>query len=74
MFWLNMDYPTGIWKLHVDSCRFCVPEETMNKGVDEVKEHGCWMSFESFAEARAYFKDKSRSGSIWQPCKVCKPE
>jgi hypothetical protein len=69
-----MDYPTGLWKLHVDSCRFCVPEETVNKGVNEVKEHGGWMSFELFSEVEAYYKENSKSDSIWQPCKVCKPE
>jgi hypothetical protein len=73
MFWLNVDYPTGIWKLHLDSCRFCVPEETINKGVDEIKDHGGWMSFDSYEKADSYFKENSKSDSIWQPCKVCNP-
>jgi len=74
MFWLNIDYPTGLWKLHVESCRFCDPSETVNKGVDDIKEHGGWISFSSMNEAKTYFKEKSVSDSIWQPCKVCKPE
>ena len=73
MFWLNVDYPTGIWKLHVDSCRFCVPEETVNKGVNIIKNHGAWISFEGHEEAETYFKENSKSDSIWQPCKVCNP-
>lgn len=73
MYWLNIDYPTGLWKLHIDSCRFCKPEETINKGVNKIKDHGAWMSFKSFEEAEKYFKNKSESDSIWQPCKVCDP-
>jgi hypothetical protein len=74
MFWLNIDYPTWIWKLHNEYCRFCVPEETVNKGVDELKEHGGWMSFESYEKAEKYFKEHSANNSIWQPCKVCNPD
>lgn len=73
MFWLNVDYPTWIWKLHVDSCRFCTPEETGNKGINVLKEHGAWMSFNTVDEAKEYFKINSNPESIWQPCKVCKP-
>ena len=32
MFWLNVDRPTGVWKLHKNTCRFCKPRETLNKG------------------------------------------
>lgn len=73
MFWLNVDYPTGLWKLHLDLCRFCAPEETINKGVDKIKDHGGWMSFQSYEEAYAFFKENSNPDSIWQPCKVCDP-
>jgi len=66
--------PTWIWKLHVDSCRFCVPEETVNKGVNMLKDHGGWMSFKSFDEAKKYFDENSKPNSIWQPCKACNPE
>lgn len=73
MLWINVDYPTGLWKLHEDSCRFCDPVETLNKGVNEFKDHGAWVSFKSYSDAKDYFDENSRDGSIWQPCKVCDP-
>ena len=54
MFWLNMDISTGLWKLHVDSCRFCNPVETRFKGVNDLKKKGAWISFESAEEAKEY--------------------
>jgi tetrahydrodipicolinate N-succinyltransferase len=74
MFWLNRDISTGLWKLHVDSCRFCNPVETRFKGVNEMKKKGAWISFESAEEAKEYFKKNSEQDSIWQPCKTCNPE
>jgi hypothetical protein len=74
MFWLNVNYPTGIWKLHTGSCRYCKPVETLVKGVNEIKENGAWISFESPVKARIYFEKNSKNDSIWQPCKACKPE
>ena len=46
----------------------------MNKGVNMLKDHGGWMSFKSFDEAKKYFDENSKPNSIWQPCKACNPE
>lgn len=73
MFWLNVNYITGIWKLHESSCRYCKPVENMFKGVNEIKKNGGWINFESASKALAYFEKNSKNDSIWQPCKACKP-
>lgn len=73
MLWLNVDYPTGLWKLHRDSCRFCDPVETLNKGVNTLEDNGGWISFKSYDDAEKCFETNSGDDSIWQPCKVCDP-
>ena len=74
MYWLNIDYPTGLWKLHLESCRYCNPSETVRKGVNKFKAHGAWVNFESFEKAALYFKESREHDSIWQPCKTCNPK
>ena len=74
MYWLNVDYSTSLWKLHLESCRYCKPVETDKKGVNLFKEHGSWLSFNTFPEAETYFKESSVEPRIWQPCKTCHPE
>jgi len=72
MFWLNIDYPTSICKLHHESCRYCTPESTVMKKVNEMGPNGGWVSFDNPQEAKEYFEE-NEADRIWQPCKVCKP-
>lgn len=72
MYWLNIDYSTSICKLHKESCRYCTPNPTVMKKVNEIGLNGGWFSFEKPENAKEYF-DKREGERIWQPCKVCKP-
>ncbi len=74
MFWINVDRPTGAWKLHKEACRFCKPKETKNKGVEELKQDGGWIQVNSYKTASDFFKTNHIHNEYWQPCKVCKPE
>jgi len=74
MFWLNIDRPTGVWKIHKESCRFCVPQETKNKGLNELKKDGGWIQKESIESAYTYFNKDHNHNEYWQPCKECRPE
>jgi len=74
MFWLNVDRPTGVWKIHKDSCRFCRPQETRNKGLNELKQDGGWIQVETCEIAQAIFNKDHNHKEYWQPCKECKPE
>jgi hypothetical protein len=74
MFWLNINRPTGAWKLHKESCRFCNPRETRNKGLNELKQNGGWIQVESYESATVYFDKKHNHNEYWQPCKECRPK
>jgi len=74
MFWLNIDRPTGVWKLHKESCRFCNPQETRKKGLNVLKQDGGWIQVESYESAYTFFNEKHNHSEYWQPCKECKPE
>ena len=74
MFWLNNDRPTGVWKLHKQSCRFCKPKETTNKGLNQMKTGGGWFETESYEAALALFNKNHDFNEYWQPCKECNPE
>jgi len=68
------DRPTGVWKLHKKSCRFCKPKETTNKGLNQMKTGGGWFNTESYEGALALFNKDHGFNEYWQPCKECKPE
>lgn len=71
-YWLNIDYPTNIVRLHREECRWCKPSETPLKGVGVMKQDGGWLSFNSYKEAHIEFK-KNYSNMNWKPCKTCRP-
>ena len=71
-FWLNVDYPTGLVKLHRSSCRHCTPGQGLYKKVNSVGKNGGWFSFRTPEEAKEYYEN-NESEMIWQPCKVCNP-
>ena len=73
MYWLNIDLPWGIWKIHRKGCRHINPRETKMKGLNEMKDNGGWYSFQTFQEAYEYYL-KHGPNDTWQPCKICKPE
>jgi len=72
VYWLNVDYVTGICKLHEDTCRYCTPKKTAMKNVGKMGEKGGWVSFEKPDQAKKYY-DSEEPDKIWQPCKVCTP-
>jgi len=74
VFWLNVDKPTGAWKLHKKSCRFCKPNETYLKGVNHMKKDGGWFEFESYQSAYKFCETDRKHFEYWQPCKICNPE
>ncbi|MFC1803815.1 hypothetical protein ACFL0D_07605 [Thermoproteota archaeon] len=74
MFWLNVSKPTGMWKLHKSTCRFCSPQETRLKGVNQMKEFGGWFEFKTPHEALVFYNENKALNSIWQPCRICNQE
>ena len=73
MFWLNVDIKTNMWKLHEESCRFCVSRESISKGLDKMKQDGGWFKFSSVKEAYLFY-EKNDPNAVWQTCRVCRPE
>lgn len=71
-FWLNVDFPTGLVKLHRSSCRHCTPGQGLYKKVNKIGKNGGWFSFSTPEDAKQYY-DEKESEMIWQPCKVCNP-
>jgi hypothetical protein len=71
-FWLNVDFPTGLAKLHRSSCRHCTPGQGLYKEVNKIGKNGGWFSFSTPEEAKKYYNE-NESDMIWQPCKVCYP-
>jgi hypothetical protein len=71
-FWLNVDYPTGLIKLHRSSCRHCTPGQGLFKKVNKIGKNGGWFSFSTPADAKRFYEE-NESEMIWQPCKVCRP-
>ena len=74
MFWLNIDRPTGVWKLHKETCRFCKPRETLNKGLKQMKKDGGWFQAKTYSDALDHFNKEHGFKEYWQTCKECKPE
>jgi hypothetical protein len=74
MFWLNINRLTGAWKLHKASCRFCNPQETRNRGLNELKKDGGWIQMDSYESAREYYESDHPKNEYWQPCRRCKPK
>ncbi|PVX25379.1 MAG: hypothetical protein CW691_04785 [Candidatus Bathyarchaeum sp.] len=57
-YWLNVDTPDKSL-LHIEGCQYEVnKKETPNKGIEELKKHGGWLSFSSISEAKKYFEQK----------------
>lgn len=72
MFWVNVDIPWRMWKLHREDCRHSKPRASRYKGVNVMERDGGWFKFPTVEEAYEYYKEKGE-GDIWQPCKFCKP-
>jgi len=73
MYWLNVDFPTNISKLHDERCIYCKPRASFAKKLGSLGQHGGWLRFRSVEEAKKYH-DNELENMIWQPCKVCRPE
>ncbi len=74
VFWLNIARPTGVWKLHNESCRYCKPRETRNKGLNCLKKDGGWIQVESFESGYKFYESDHIDNEYWQPCRVCNPD
>jgi hypothetical protein len=74
VFWLNAANPTGAWKLHKETCRFCKPVESKLKGLNQMKNKGGWFNFDSYQGAFKFFQSEQVHGCYWQICKACNPE
>lgn len=72
MFWLEIDLEENAATLHRDDCAYGIPEETKDISMNELKEGGGWLSFESPGEAMRYYTDKRMKGKI-KSCSFCKP-
>ena len=73
MYWLNVDFPTNISKLHKEGCRHCKPRASLAKELGSLGRDGGWLRFGSVEEAKKYH-DNELENMIWQPCRVCLPE
>jgi hypothetical protein len=58
----------------MESCRFCKPQETTNKGLNLMKKNGGWVQVESFEAGLDRYNNEHGVNEYWQPCKECKPE
>ena len=74
VLWLNVDKPTGVWRLHKESCLFCKPIETKFKGVNKWKRQGGWFKMTSLTSAYEFFLDSRENMDYWGPCKICLSE
>jgi len=55
MFWVNVDKPTKRCIIHREGCRYeQAKDETLLKGIDELKRDGGWIFFPSIGEAENY--------------------
>ena len=72
MFWLDVDYTSGINTVHRDNCVHSIPENNPSKGKNELGEQGGWFSFHTVGEAVRYVKVNKLSG-LTEHCKFCKP-
>jgi hypothetical protein len=73
MYWLNVDFPTNISKLHEERCRYCKPTASLTKELGKIGRAGGWLRFGSIEEAKKYH-DNNLENMIWQPCRVCLSE
>ena len=54
--WMNVDTPTKTCTMHRVGCRYEVGKyEIDRKGIEELKEDGGWLSFESLPHAEAHY-------------------
>lgn len=71
-YWVNVDFPTGSYKLHRTDCRHCNSTETTLKGVKRLKSDGGWLEYSNKQEASDHWR-LHHSNLKWNPCKVCQP-
>ncbi len=51
-FWLNIDKVDKLGTLHTSKCNKRIQEETANKGINRLKNHGGWFSFQNPKDAK----------------------
>ena len=71
MYWLNIDRPTGVARLHRDSCDHAQQrEETHLKGVGSNKSDGGWHDCNTRHDAQVI---ANADGMELSDCEVCRP-
>jgi len=59
MYWLNIDKTTKKCVIHINGCSYeRKKEETLWKGISELKRDGGWLSFTSMDEAERHFRNE----------------
>ncbi len=70
MIWVNVDIPTKKCMIHTNrNCSYLDKKsETPNKGVDEIKGHGGWLSFEGIVQAKQYCAETHPGFEVTEHC------
>lgn len=70
-YWLNVDNPTKIARLHRKGCRHeLAKRETSFKGINQLKKDGGWLHFERRAQAGADVRTHHKGFQL-RDCKDC---
>lgn len=70
-YWLNVDFPTSIARLHLSRCDHTQEiSATELKGIGRLKRDGGWVCFETSEQAEDYVRDLNRSITL-NECVEC---
>ncbi len=72
VYWLNVDKPTNVSRLHKSECSYCKPNGTYLKGKEVEKVDGGWFSFASVSGAKQ-FQETRFPKQVLLPCAICNP-
>ena len=72
MFWVDIDFESGVNMIHRARCIHLVPENKPGKKVGEIGETGGYLDFPTVGIAVRYLKTERISGLIHH-CPYCKP-
>ena len=71
-YWLNVDWPTSVTRLHMSKCRHTNDiAATDLKGVGRLKGAGGWVPFGPREEAEDYVRDLGRKVTLCE-CATCR--
>lgn len=68
-YWLNVDFPTKISKLHKSRCvHEQNKKETSLKGIGKLKRDGGWLYFETQEDAEKYWQENLKNRTRLEFC------